>query len=60
MDLDVEGLEFDVLKGWPFETHKVGAWVIEHNNEEEKRAAVPRLSPFGTHNDRVAVRCVWN
>ena len=44
MDLDVEGLEFDVLKGWPFETHKVGAWVIEHNNEEDKRAAVPRLS----------------
>jgi hypothetical protein len=42
VSLDVEGLEFDVLQNWPFEV-SVGAWIVEHNFQEPKRARVKSL-----------------
>eukprot|EP01052_Picozoa_sp_SAG31_P014124 SAG31_NODE_867_length_11367_cov_25.365992_6_plen_99_part_00 len=43
VSLDVEGLELDILLAWPFKTVQVGAWVIEHNYEDEKRRRVIAL-----------------
>ena len=43
VSLDVEGLEYDVLQSWPFDKVRVGAWIVEHNNEEPKRANVVSL-----------------
>jgi FkbM family methyltransferase len=31
VSLDIEGLEFEALKGWPWNTHKSILWTIEHN-----------------------------
>ena len=31
------------LQSWPFEAVKVGAWIVEHNTEEPKRANVIAL-----------------
>ena len=43
VSMDVEGLEYDVLQSWPFDKVSVGAWIVEHNNEEPKRANVIAL-----------------
>jgi hypothetical protein len=43
VSLDVEGAEYDVLQAFPFSTHRVGAWTIEHNNEEPKRSRIRSL-----------------
>ena len=40
MSVDVEGAELEVLLGFPWETHAVGAIVVEHNHEEPKRSLV--------------------
>jgi len=31
VSIDVEGADYDVLLGFPFDTHKVGLWTIEDN-----------------------------
>ena len=43
ISLDIEGAEFEALKGFPFDRVRVGAWVIEHNNEEPKRTNIRKL-----------------
>lgn len=43
VSMDVEGLEHDVLQAWPFDEVRVGAWIVEHNNEEPKRGNVISL-----------------
>jgi FkbM family methyltransferase len=40
MSIDVEGAEFEVLRGFSLGKYDVGAFTIEHNNEPEKRAAI--------------------
>ena len=43
ISLDIEGAEFEALKGFPFDRYRVGAFVIEHNNEEPKRTNLQKL-----------------
>ena len=43
MSLDVEGAELAALQGFPFDTVTLGALVVEHNFEVEKRAAIEAL-----------------
>ena len=43
VSLDVEGAEYDVLQAFPFSTHEVGAFTIEHNQEEPKRTLIRSL-----------------
>jgi len=43
LSLDVEGAEYEVLQAFPFSTHEVGAFTIEHNQEEPKRSLVRSL-----------------
>ena len=43
VSIDTEGSELEILKGFPFDTHRVGAFSIEHNYEEEKRRAIRDL-----------------
>lgn len=43
VSLDIEGAELEALLGFPFATHHVGAWAIEHNGEEPKRTRIRRL-----------------
>lgn len=43
MNIDVEGAEFDALRGLSLDRYEVGAFTIEHNFEPEKRAAVQQL-----------------
>ena len=43
VSLDVEGAEYDVLQAFPFSTHEVGAFTIEHNMEEPKRSLIRSL-----------------
>lgn len=43
VSLDVEGAEYDVLQAFPFSTHEVGAFTIEHNQEEPKRSRIRSL-----------------
>jgi hypothetical protein len=31
VSLDIEGSELEALNGWPWETHKVILWTVEHN-----------------------------
>jgi FkbM family methyltransferase len=40
MSIDVEGAELEALKGLSFSKYKVGAFTIEHNWEESKRAQI--------------------
>ena len=47
VSMDVEGLEYDVLQSWPFAKVQVGAWIVEHNNEEPKRTNV--IGASSTH-----------
>lgn len=43
MSIDIEGAEFEALKGLSFTKYKVGAFTIEHNYEEPKRTDIRRL-----------------
>jgi len=43
VNLDIEGAEYEVLKAFPFDRVRVGAWSIEHNFEEPKRSDLKRL-----------------
>jgi len=40
LSLDIEGAEFDALKGLPFDRYRFGAMAIEHNDEEPKRTNI--------------------
>ena len=43
VSIDLEGAEYAALTGFPLDRVRVGAWVIEHNNEEPKRSNVKAL-----------------
>ena len=43
MNLDVEGAEYDVLKGLSLDKYEFGSFTVEHNYETEKREAIHRL-----------------
>lgn len=43
VSLDVEGAEYEALKGFPFSKYEVGAFTIEHNFEEPKRQQIREL-----------------
>jgi FkbM family methyltransferase len=43
MNIDVEGAEYDVLRGFSFDRYQVGSWTIEHNFETEKRELIRKL-----------------
>jgi FkbM family methyltransferase len=43
VSLDIEGAEYEALKGFPFDRVRVGAWVLEHNFEEPKRSDARKL-----------------
>jgi len=43
VSVDVEGAEYDVLQAFPFSTHEVGAFTVEHNQEEPKRSKIRAL-----------------
>lgn len=43
VSVDTEGSELAVLRGFPFERVRVGAWTIEHNGEEPKRGQIREL-----------------
>ena len=40
MSLDIEGAEFEALKGTAFDRYRFGAMAIEHNDEEPKRTEI--------------------
>src|SRR5471030_3263422 len=43
MNIDVEGAEYDVLRGLSLDRYNVGAFTIEHNYEVEKRESIRKL-----------------
>jgi FkbM family methyltransferase len=43
MSLDIEGAEYEALKGLSFSKYRVGAFTIEHNWEEPKRSQIRAL-----------------
>jgi len=43
LSLDTEGSEYEVLLGFPFERHRVGALTVEHNGEQPKRDRIRQL-----------------
>lgn len=43
MSLDIEGAEFEALRGVPFDTYTFGAFAIEHNYEGQKRNDIQKL-----------------
>ena len=43
MNLDVEGAEYDVLRGFNLDRYSVGSLTIEHNFEAEKRELIHKL-----------------
>jgi len=43
ISLDIEGAEFEVLRVFPFDRVRVGAFAIEHNEEEPKRSQIVSL-----------------
>lgn len=43
VSLDIEGAEYEALKGFPLDRVRVGAWAIEHNHEEPKRSDIKAL-----------------
>jgi hypothetical protein len=43
VSLDIEGAELEALKGFPFDTYKMGALAVEHNEEEPKRREIEAL-----------------
>jgi len=43
LSLDIEGAELEALKGFPFDSYKLGSLAIEHNFEEPKRSEIEQL-----------------
>jgi len=43
MNLDVEGAEYEVLRGFSLDKYNVGSLTIEHNYETEKRESIRKL-----------------
>ncbi len=43
MSLDIEGAEFEALKGFPFDNYQIGAMAVEHMWEEPKRSDIRAL-----------------
>lgn len=43
MNIDVEGAEYDVLRGFSLDRYQVGSFTIEHNYETEKRELIRKL-----------------
>ena len=43
VSLDIEGAELEALKAFPFDTYKIGAMAVEHNDEEPKRTEIEAL-----------------
>src|SRR5262249_19590794 len=43
VSLDVEGPEFQVLQGFPFDKYQIGALTVEHNFQEPKRSQIKAL-----------------
>ena len=43
MSLDIEGAELEALRAFPFDRVRVGAFAIEHNEEEPKRSQIVTL-----------------
>jgi hypothetical protein len=43
VSVDIEGAEYEALKGFPLDRVRVGAWAIEHNHEEPKRSNIKAL-----------------
>ena len=43
ISLDIEGAELDALRAFPFDRVRVGAFAIEHNEEEPKRSKIVSL-----------------
>jgi FkbM family methyltransferase len=43
ISLDIEGAELEALRGFPFDTHRIGALAVEHNDEEPKRSSIETL-----------------
>jgi FkbM family methyltransferase len=40
VSLDIEGAEFEALRGFPFDRYKMGALAVEHNFEDVKRSQI--------------------
>ena len=51
MSVDIEGAEYEALRTFPFDSYRIGALTVEHNDAQERRdghtpvAGEPRLSP---------------
>ena len=43
VSIDTEGSEYEILAAFPFDAYQVGAFTIEHNCEEPKRARIREL-----------------
>lgn len=43
LSMDIEGAELDALRGFPFDTYRLGAINLEHNFEEPKRTEILEL-----------------
>ena len=43
MSIDVEGAEYEALRGLSLDKYQVEAFVIEHNNQEPKRQMMRQL-----------------
>ena len=43
MSVDIEGAEYEALRAFPFDTYRVGALSVEHNEVQDRRAAIRRL-----------------
>jgi hypothetical protein len=43
VNLDIEGAELEALRAFPFDRIRVGAFTIEHNEEEPKRSEIVTL-----------------
>jgi FkbM family methyltransferase len=43
MNIDIEGAEYNALRGLSFDKYEIGAFTIEHNFETEKREAIRKL-----------------
>jgi FkbM family methyltransferase len=43
MSMDIEGAEFEALKGFPFDKYKLGALAVEHGFREPKRSDIKAL-----------------
>ncbi|SRR5579871_253051 len=43
VSLDIEGAEYDALRGFPFDRYTMGILDVEHNYEEPKRANIAAL-----------------